>query len=542
MRRKKIPRSADNKTAASIDPHSTGSVPTSADNQRQTELSGQKGIPDLFSGISVNDAEMAETRLASLFGDFPNTANDQDTNMLPETSQPTGKGGFTRNSLVHSLGVTDPAQFISEIAEPGVTSLPDSVSKDIGDIAILRTAAGGNTDDDAPLSPNQYLVGTNGSDYLTGGSGDDGLFGLDGKDFLEGGAGADMLDGGGGDEDVAEYVGSAHRCGCQPRPRALAMAGMRPATPWSTSNIVHGSMFDDRIEGNHQINRLVGRLGDDTLLGLGGDDRLLGGYGADIIDGGDGIDTADYIWSDQGVIVDLSTGMGTGGEAEGDVLISIENLSGSNYSDMLTGDSSTNRLFGMDGDDILQGGAGDDRLTGGVGADVLDGGAGIDIADYSAADSAVFLSLATGGTSGEATGDSFTSIETVYGSAFNDTISGDDLANRLVGNAGNDSLFGAGGIDYLLGGEGNDILNGGSGADVFVFEGVFGDDIIEDMWAGASRTDRIWLKDQGVANWDELQSHIHQSGDDVVLEFDNGTITLQDMVIADLHTDDFIFG
>jgi Ca2+-binding RTX toxin-like protein len=305
---------------------------------------------------------------------------------------------------------------------------------------------------------------------------------------------------------------------------------------------VHGSLHDDWIEGDEKTNRLEGRLGDDELYGLGGNDRLLGGYGADLLDGGEGMDIADYAWSDEGVVVDLSTGIGQFGEAEGDIYISIESLSGSINNDILIGDHQTNRLWGKEGDDNLHGGAGDDRLDGGEGADFLDGGTGIDIADYSNAKAGVSLNLVTGGSSGEAQGDRYVSIENVYGSAFNDTITGDDNANRLIGNAGDDVLSGAAGNDYFFGGAGNDILTGGEGADVFVFEGEFGNDTITDMETGAGRTDRIWLKDQGVDDWEDLQSHMQQSGDDVVLIFDNGTITLENTLMDELHVDDFIYG
>ncbi|MGB7334300.1 MAG: calcium-binding protein [Salaquimonas sp.] len=379
------------------------------------------------------------------------------------------------------------------------------------------------------------------TDYIYGGDGNDELYGHGEKDFLTGGAGADYLDGGEGNGDVAEYVTSATGVKVSLKD-GKGYAGDAAGDTLVNIEFLHGSLHDDWLEGDDQTNRLEGRLGDDELFGLGGNDRLLGGYGADALDGGEGDDIADYIWSDEGVIVDLSTGIGLGGEAEGDTYISIEFLSGSLLDDVLTGDSGTNRLWGKDGDDILNGGAGNDRLDGGIGADHLNGGEGIDIADYSNATESVSLDLKTGGISGEAKGDTYESIETIYGSAFDDNIAGDDGANRLVGNDGNDILFGADGIDYLIGGAGDDVLIGGDGADVFVFEGEFGDDTITDMWAGASRTDRIWLKGQDIDTWEELQTSMTQSGDHVVLNLDGGSITLIDTMIEDLNMDDFIFG
>ncbi|MEE4015812.1 hypothetical protein V1T76_27365 [Roseibium sp. FZY0029] len=59
-----------------------------------------------------------------------------------------------------------------------------------------------------------------------------------------------------------------------------------------------------------------------------------------------------------------------GGEAEGDTLTNIENISGSAYSDTIIGDANANYLLGQDGDDILGGDAGNDQLDGGNGNDM----------------------------------------------------------------------------------------------------------------------------------------------------------------------------
>ena len=106
----------------------------------------------------------------------------------------------------------------------------------------------------------------------------------------------------------------------------------------------------------------------------GATDTLRGGAGADQLDGGAGIDTASYYTSAAGVTVDLAAGTGSGGDAAGDTLIGIENLSGSNIGDdVLAGNAGANTLQGWGGGDVLRGGAG---------ADTLDGGAGSDTASY----------------------------------------------------------------------------------------------------------------------------------------------------------------
>ncbi len=67
--------------------------------------------------------------------------------------------------------------------------------------------------------------------------------------------------------------------------------------------------------------------------------------------------------------MNLQTGTASDGEAQGDVLVAIENLSGSQGNDKLYGSTGANTLQGWNGNDLLQGGAGKDTLSGGAGAD-----------------------------------------------------------------------------------------------------------------------------------------------------------------------------
>jgi len=126
-------------------------------------------------------------------------------------------------------------------------------------------------------------------------------------------------------------------------------------------------------------------------------------------------------------------------------------------------------LLGGSGNDTLMGGEGDDFLDGGSGADTLLGGDGIDTADYSRAGSGVVASLASGGTGGEADGDTYNSVERIEGSAHDDALTGDVGANILRGRAGNDALAGGAGDDVLRGDEGADTLNGGDGFDIATY-------------------------------------------------------------------------
>lgn len=381
---------------------------------------------------------------------------------------------------------------------------------------------------------------TGGNDMLAGEEGDDELHAGAGRDWLEGGEGADMLDGG-ADSDTAYYANSSEGVHVDLEQGAGQNGDAEGDTYKSIEN-AHGSDHDDILIGDDQTNRLIGRDGEDYLSGGGGKDFLLGGSGADVIDGGEGDhDTAEYDWSSAGVTVNLTTGEGTGGFAEGDRLINVEHIYGSRFDDTLTGDENTNRLVGFEGDDVLDGRGGKDVLIGGAGADTLIGGEGnVDVADYQTSAEAVNVDLANGGTTGDAAGDTYIGVEVVYGSALGDTITGDAANNRLVGNDGNDVLNGGEGNDYLLGGLGDDEMTGGAGRDVYLFEGVLGHDTVTDFEAGSGIDDRIWFRGMGVDDMSDL--NINDVGDDTVIDVTGfGSLTLTGISSSDLVLDDFIF-
>ncbi|HEV8693282.1 MAG TPA: calcium-binding protein [Lysobacter sp.] len=247
------------------------------------------------------------------------------------------------------------------------------------------------------------------------------------------------------------------------------------ATGNSVDNQIVGNELDNVLDGLGGDDILDGRAGDDDLQGGVGNDWLIGGAGADRLDGGDGVDHAGYDTAAAAVRVDLVNPGANVGDAAGDSFISIEELRGSSFNDVLLGEVGSQSLLGLggndyldgrEGDDVVQGGDGNDRLSGGAGADILDGGNGYDYARYEAATRAVVLDLMNPAVNtGDAAGDTFVSIEGVVGSSSADTISGSDGSNDLVGLSGDDYIYGRGGNDGLQGGAGNDWLIGGSGAD-----------------------------------------------------------------------------
>jgi Ca2+-binding RTX toxin-like protein len=235
--------------------------------------------------------------------------------------------------------------------------------------------------------------------------------------------------------------------------------------------IVYGTTSSETINASDGVTDLADTIygygGNDTIFGLGGNDLIIGGLGADIINGGNGIDAALYTDSATGVTVNLSTGKGSGGTAQGDTLTSIENLYGSAFDDALTGNSANNNLSGMAGDDVLKGAGGDDVLSGGddddlllggTGADTLYGGSGSDTASYAGSTTGVhvFLHGQYENFGGDAEGDTLIGIENLTGSSHNDRLDGDNHANVLIGLDGNDVIDGRGGADTMIGGKGDD--------------------------------------------------------------------------------------
>ena len=298
-----------------------------------------------------------------------------------------------------------------------------------------------------------------------------------------------------------------------------ALAGNDFVDAREGNDTLFGGLGDDTLNGGRGNDTLNGGAGYDTLTGEAGDDTLYGGAGLDILHGGSGSDTAVYtigsfssVGPGLGVTVDLRlTGLQDTRVAGFDQLVSIENLSGTNFADTLTGNSTNNVLTGLAGNDGLYGGNGNDRLSGGTGDDRLDGGAGMDTADYSSAPAGVtinFLFEYSPQNTGGAGIDTLMSIENFIGSRFNDTCVGvlDTQNITFNGGAGDDLLRHVdGGINVtLIGGDGHDqleaecasaTLDGGDGNDVLTAE----------LWSsgslnGGAGDDELWIQTRNSAD------------------------------------------
>lgn len=357
------------------------------------------------------------------------------------------------------------------------------------------------------------VIGHAGNDRLYGGDGSDTIYGYDGDDVLDGGSGADTMIGGDNDDtyvidNAGDSIEEYSSGGID-----TVQSSITYALGVQVENLTLTGGLDIDGTGNSLNNVLIGNLAANLLVGSGGNDTLDGGAGADTLVGGTESDT--YSVDDIGDVV-------IEGVSEGDDLVrasisyalgaNVERLTltgtnaidgaGNSLNNLITGNDADNILAGGLGNDTLNGGDGDDTLIGGLGSDAHNGGAGFDYVSYAAATTGVAAHTGSpGSNTGEAAGDTYSSIEGLRGSAFADElilvsdfgriyggdgddiltvagdqaeIHGDDGNDTLYGDSGNDQLYGGAGDDEVLAASGDDLLDGGSGADYMA--GGWGDD------------------------------------------------------------------
>jgi Ca2+-binding RTX toxin-like protein len=243
---------------------------------------------------------------------------------------------------------------------------------------------------------NDILDGRGGNDTLNGGAGNDNIYGRDGidtlvggdgDDYLNGGPGADSLNGGAGSDWVSysnTFIGividlrPAVGTGSGGEAEGDTLIDIEKVSGSEAGDGIYGGSANNVIYGNGGQDVLYGGAGNDTLDGGGADDYLHGGAGADTLRGGLGSNWASYSGSPGYVSIDLQSGYAAANDAQGDVLVDIGKLYGSDFGDGLRGDIGANTIYGRGGSDIIEGRLGDDILNGGDGNDTIIGGAGAD--------------------------------------------------------------------------------------------------------------------------------------------------------------------
>ena len=353
-----------------------------------------------------------------------------------------------------------------ETANPGVA---------VNEAITIRTGTAGNNNGIAGALNGSGLTdiiyALAGNDTLNGLGGNDTLFGQDGNDTLNGGVGNDDLTGGddndiinGGDGDDTIRYTIDNNDDDNDIVDGGANTDTMVITGRSDLTIVSNETLDVDFDGT-VITQIEGG---GSIVNV---ERFTANLGA-----GTG-DTLSYAGNAADVTVNLTTSTASGFTS----IAGIENATGGDGNDTLTGSSVANNLAGGGGNDTVV--ATVDNVR-----DVINGNAGDDTADYSAYTSDLSLVTAGGAAttlgglavvrgsgSTDALSDTIDSIVNFTSGSGNDTITGNGAGNIIIGNAGNDQLSGSGGNDTLTGGAGNDTINGGADNDTVVFSGALSD-------------------------------------------------------------------
>jgi len=163
----------------------------------------------------------------------------------------------------------------------------------------------------------------------------------------------------------------------------------------------------------------------------------------------------------------------------------------------------------------------------------MNGGLDFDTVSYLASSSAVDVNLQTGGTAGDANGDTYSSIERLLGTQFDDALRGSNGDNTLLGNGGN---------DYLEGGLGNDTLVGGAGTDSYGYNTTNGDADAINGFSTSGELIYILGGDTDFDTWAEVQAVGSDAAANVIFNFGGGnTLTIIGQNLADLDASDFDF-
>ncbi len=446
------------------------------------------------------------------------------------------------------------------------------------DRIALRGLDGDDTLDVKSANPTGValiLDGGNGNDILHGGTGNDTMLGgADDDRFIwNPGDGVDTADGGEGN-DLLEVGGTSANDVFQIAANGVAVFVTKDGQSGNinATNVeeitVTGGIGEDTFAVSGNVAALThltldGGAGNDHISGGNGNDLLIGGEGDDVIDGNQGNDTVlmgagtdTFIWDpgDGSDVVDGGTGT--------DVLL----FNGSNATE--------NMVIGADGDHAFI-----NRDIGNIHMDldnverlevsVLGGADHVTVNDLSGTDvktvAVGFAASFSGGDDGAVdtltvnatTGNDVIRLESVGGVShitglhaevqlFSATAQDRLEVNGLGGNDTIDArnhtgdvgvtLNGGEGNDTLIGGD-NDLLIGGAGNDTFL---GFGDIVVDDFHDG----DHIDLRNiAGATDIQTVLSHAQNVGNDVVIDFGaDHTITLRNMQVSSLGSDDFILG
>ena len=401
---------------------------TLGDNLENLTLTGTATLGTGNNLENILIANNAGDTLYGLAGNDTLTGGTGNDTLDGGTENDTMSGGAGNDTYI----VDSATDSVTEAASAGTDTVQSSVNFTLGanleNLTLTGSAAINGTGNDL----NNTITGNSASNTLDGGLGFDTLIGGDGNDTYIVDSTTDIITetNTGGTDIVKSSVSLS-----------LVDTDGTGANGGNIENLTLTGAAAINATGNALANTLTGNDGDNTLIGAAGADQLIGGAGSD---------TASYSGSVSGVTVSLVTSSGIGGDAQGDTLYGIENLTGSAYNDTLTGDSSANILDGGTGNDTMSGGAGNDTYIVDSTTDII---TETTTGGTDTIQSSVSFSLVdTDGTG--ANGGNIENLTLTGTAAINGT--GNSAANTITGNSYNNTLIGGAGSDTLIGGAGND--------------------------------------------------------------------------------------
>ena len=511
------------------------------------ELEGGVGNDTLEGGAGADELDGTVTRGTAAVAAVPDSAANTQVNTLSYADSDAGvqvnledasaSGGHAEGDEIKTYDYVD-------------TMGTDATDNDVDyEVATFRNVTGSMHDD--------HLTGDMFANVLAGGAGDDSLRAGAEADTLVGGPGADRLDGGSSinnngtpnddtddfqHEDWAVYRDARDVGVTVNMNTGMGTAGDAMGDTLKNIELIWGSKQDDTFIASEDADIFHGDGGSDTVSYEASKHRVnvtltTEDDAAQWTDAVAGPPAVSAMFDDAAqtevdgwragtatrptTLAEADDGLATTRSyAEGDLLASIENVTGSRQADIITGDAVPNVIKGGGGNDILSGGDQNDKLHGGAGNDIL--GARPTAVDRND------------------DGDDTDPGETVV------TDLGSDM---MYGDAGNDTINGGAGNDTLVGGAGDDDLTGGDGIDTFVFGPGDGSDVIVDFVPGTAvaadaqaTTDRtdgdyIDLTAFGIRPGDVRGLLSERAGNVIVNleDYGGGRITIQSETIADLE-------
>ncbi|WP_280377091.1 calcium-binding protein [Pseudomonas sp. BN515] len=291
---------------------------------------------DVVSETNAVAATGGTDTVYSALGAYTLGANVENLRLLAA-----GAANGTGNALANTLFAGAGNNILDGGAGADTASYVYATAAVTASLAVTTAQATGGSGSDTLLNF-ENLTGSNLNDTLTGNAGANTLDGGLGNDVLIGGDGSDIY-----------FVNAA----------GDVVSETNAVVATGGTDTVYSSLGAYTLGANVENLRLLA-AGAANGTGNALANTLFAGAGNNVLDGGAGVDTASYLYAAAAVTANLAvtTAQATGGSGS-DTLLNVENLTGSNFNDILTGNAAAN---------VLNGGLGVDQLAGGAGADLFD--------------------------------------------------------------------------------------------------------------------------------------------------------------------------